>query len=285
MTELRERWKRRRSVLLVLVVAAIGLALSWSLASRDGTPIAIRDTEAHQSARSGEGKLAAADVARCAEMLRKEREVVVAKSRSSEDTVGSEISLRSHGVLPPDIKGQLANLLTRSVAGVRRQMAEIATNGSPDLEAEARLAEALQVRLVEASMLQADEYVLLDIGAVHSIWPSSPPGYRIVTLDTIELPGGVAVDVVFPIEISKHKALAASVESRANVRELSSAEAAYRFNGLPDELRAECAAIPDPRTGASEQRQELRSALLLLDQAGLGGWRLDRSRLIVEPPR
>jgi hypothetical protein len=99
--------------------------------------------------------------------------------------------------------------------------------------------------------------------------------------DTVTLPDGTSVDIVFPVEIEKYPDLVAAIEYRKAVQQYSAEDAAFRFNALSDELRLESFGAEENRVDISTCREELKSAMILYRLAGRGGMVLDERRLVL----
>ncbi len=267
------------TVLLVVLPIAALAAVAWGVSGGGPTPVVSSETGAGRSGQ--ENVLVGSDSVKEFEHLRTPQRIEVVPALAEGQIPNSAVSVASYGALPSQMKGDVRDSLSRSMARASEHLREAKSDGK-DILREARMACLVETRRAQMELLSEDEYLLLDPGAVNSIWPSSPEGFIVITHDTLGLPSGKIVDVVMVIEISRFEALKSAREYCEIANLGDGVNAAYEFNGMSDKDRfASIAAQNADQSALGALTGGVRRGVFLIRKARYAGMVVDSRRGIL----
>lgn len=189
----------------------------------------------------------------------------------------AKVTLAPLGDLPSDLRTRVATDLQENVRRKELALARLRAEGGGLMD-EANLSELIELRSAQLRMLESGDYLLVKPGEVGKAWPASPPGWRIVTYETVVLDDGLLADLVFPVRVADHAGMVDSIRFRRGIEQFTAEDAAYRFNGLDSEERhAALRAVEarPKRTGADTEAE------IWVRLARARGYRVDQARLLL----
>lgn len=272
-----------RPALLVIAICLAGvLAWWWANAAAVAVPGAESTVDLQTSARKA--AIDSRDVGAVVKSLNQEREVVVERRSLSLDGIpiagdaSTPFAFRTYGPLDAATKAWVRAEQQKTMEAHARHLAEATERG--DLAKEVDLRERLALDRCMATMLESDDYLVMDPEAVQQVWQASPDGWDIIRSRILRVQGK-EVMLVYCVEHGAHRDVAEARADQNSVLAFLAEDAAYRVNSQSDAVRG--ATIRALDKALAKQTLTAEELALLAPLAPLRRFRLDidRQRLTI----